>query len=78
MAGQAENRGVCLPRSMIKSQTLMPFVAVLFAVITINLQPSAQADTFGTSGNEFTIDFVKIGNTSNAADTTSYGAVPYE
>jgi formylglycine-generating enzyme required for sulfatase activity len=63
---------------MIKSQTLMPFVAVLFAVITINLQPSAQADTFGTSGNEFTIDFVNIGNTSNAADTTSYGAVPYE
>jgi len=56
----------------------MPFVAVLFAVITINLQPSAQADTFGTSGNEFTIDFVNIGNTSNAADTTSYGAVPYE
>ena len=63
---------------MIKLQTLMPFVAVLFAVITINLQPSAQADTFGTSGNEFTIDFVNIGNTSNAADTTTYGAVPYE
>ncbi len=35
---------------------------------------SAQADTFGTSGNEFTIDFVNIGN---AADTTTYGAVPY-
>jgi len=56
----------------------MPFVAVLFAVITINLQPFAQADTFGTSGNEFTIDFVNIGNAGNAADTTSYGAVPYE
>jgi formylglycine-generating enzyme required for sulfatase activity len=39
---------------------------------------SAQADTFGTSGNEFTIDFVNIGNAGNAADTTSYGAVPYE
>jgi len=63
---------------MIKSQMLMPFVAVLFAVITINLQPSAQADTFGTSGNEFTIDFVNIGNLDNAADTTTYGAVPYE
>ena len=33
---------------------------------------------FGTSGNEFTIDFVDIGNTGNTADTTSYGAVPYE
>jgi len=63
---------------MIKSQMMMPFVAVLFAVITINLQPSAQADTFGTSGNEFTIDFVNIGNLDNAADTTTYGAVPYE
>jgi formylglycine-generating enzyme len=53
-------------------------VAVLFAAFTLIIQPSAQADTFGTSGNEFTIDFVNIGNTDNAADTTSYGAVPYE
>ena len=52
--------------------------AVLFAAFTLNIQPAAQADTFGTSGNEFTIDFVNIGNTGNAADTTGYGAVPYE
>ena len=32
---------------------------------------SAQADTFGTSGNEFTVDFVNIGNAGNAADTTT-------
>jgi len=58
---------------------LMPFVAVLFAAVTLSIQPSAQADTFGTSGNEFTIDFVNIGNTGNAADPlTTYGAVPYE
>jgi formylglycine-generating enzyme required for sulfatase activity len=62
---------------MIKSQMLMPFVAV-FAAVTLSIQSSAQADTFGTSGNEFTIDFVNIGNTGNAADTTGYGAVPYE
>ena len=37
-----------------------------------------RAFTFGTTGNEFTIDFVNIGNTGNAADTTGYGAVPYE
>jgi len=54
------------------------FVAALFAAFTITTQPSAQADTFGTSGNEFTIDFVNIGNAGNAADTTGYGAVPYE
>jgi formylglycine-generating enzyme required for sulfatase activity len=53
-------------------------VAALFAAFTLNIQPAAQADMFGTSGNEFTIDFVNIGNTSNAADTTGYGAVPYE
>ena len=53
-------------------------VAALFAAFAITTQPSAQADTFGTSGNEFTIDFVNVGNAGNAADTTSYGAVPYE
>jgi hypothetical protein len=60
IAGQAENRLVYSSRSMIKSQTLMPFVAVLFAAFTT--QPSAKADTFGTRSNEFTIDFVDIGN----------------
>jgi formylglycine-generating enzyme len=53
-------------------------VAALFAAFTLNIQPAAQADTFGTSGNEFTIDFVNIGNAGNAADTTTYGAVPYD
>ena len=52
--------------------------AVLLTAFTLNIQPAAQADTFGTSGNEFTIDFVSVGNTSNLADTTGYGAVPYE
>jgi hypothetical protein len=58
--------------------------AVLFAAFTLNIQPAAQAglimssDTFGSGTNSFTIDFVGIGNTSNAADTTGYGAVPYE
>jgi formylglycine-generating enzyme len=53
-------------------------VAALLAAFTLSTQPSAQADTFGASGNEFTIDFVSIGNAGNAADTTTYGAVPYE
>ena len=53
-------------------------VTVFLAGFALITQPSAQADTFGTSGNEFTINFVDIGNTSNAADTTGYGAVPYE
>ena len=59
-------------------------IAVLLAAFTLITQPSASAglltssDTFGTSGHEFTIDFVNIGNAGNAADTTGYGAVPYE
>jgi len=50
------------------------FVAALFAAFTFSTQPSVQAHTFGTSGNEFTIDFVNIGNLNNAADTTGFGA----
>ena len=60
------------------SRLFSSIVAVLFAALTLIIQPSVQADTFGTSGNEFTIDFVNIGNAGNAADTTTYGAVPYE
>ena len=61
-----------------KSSVYSFAAAVLFAAVTLSIQPSAQADTFGTSGNEFTIDFVDIGHAGNAADTTTYGAVPYE
>ncbi len=39
---------------------------------------SAQADTFGSGSNAFTLNFVQISQTNNAADTTGYGAVPYE
>ena len=60
------------------NRLFLSVVAVLFAAFALITQPSAQADTFGTSGNEFTIDFVDIGNADNAADTTGYGAVPYE
>jgi formylglycine-generating enzyme required for sulfatase activity len=34
-------------------------------------------DTFGTGSNQFTIDFVGIGNPGNSHDTTGYGGVPY-
>ena len=61
-----------------KSSVYSFAAAALFAAVTLSIQPSAQADTFGTSGNEFTIDFVNIGHAGNAADTTTYGAVPYE
>jgi len=79
LAGQAANRWFYFPRFMIKSHTLMPLVAVLFAAVTLSIQPSAQADTWGGgTTNEFTVDFVSISQTNNTADTTTYGAVPYE
>ena len=47
---------------------------------------SAKADTFGTTGNEFTIDFVGIGNAGNGDDlgaggglySSPYGGVGYD
>ncbi len=54
-------------------------VAALLAAFTLSIQPSAQADTFGGgTTNQFTVDFVNISQTNNTADTTTYGAVPYE
>lgn len=38
---------------------------------------AAKADTFGTGGNQFTIDFTTIGNPGNDDDNTGYGSVQY-
>jgi formylglycine-generating enzyme required for sulfatase activity len=70
--------GELSPQALPMNRLFPSIVAVFFTAFTLIIQPSVQAETFGTSGNEFTIDFVNIGNTGNAADTTSYGAVPYE
>ena len=61
-----------------KSLAYSSSVAALFAAVTLSIQPSAQADTFGSGTNTFTIPFVPIVNTGNTADTTTYGAVPYQ
>jgi len=72
------NGGMAIRCLGMRTRPAVLVVAALFAAFTITTQPSAQADTFGTSGNEFTIDFVPIGNAGNAANTTGFGAVPYE
>lgn len=38
----------------------------------------ARADSFGTGGNGFEIEFVTVGQACNAADSTGYGAVTYD
>ena len=63
-----------------KTQTILS--AGILALLTVT---SAHADTFGSGGNAFTIDFVPIGNSGNADDagaggglySSPYGGVPY-
>lgn len=55
--------------------------AVLFAGFALASTTEAgpvSVDTFGSGANTFTIDFVNIGDTGNAADTTGYGDVAYQ
>jgi formylglycine-generating enzyme required for sulfatase activity len=52
-------------------------LSVLVAVGLIGSVSQSKADTFGSSDNQFTIDFTTIGNPGNAADTTGYGSVGY-
>jgi sulfatase modifying factor 1 len=87
-AGNLGNRGLILLGEVVcaaftdnypmKVRTVFPFVTVLSFVFTIAPRILAQADTFGTGTNSFTLDFVSVGNAGNLADTTGYGAVPYE
>ena len=53
-------------------------LSTLVAVGLIGGASQSKADTFGSGANAFTIDFVSVGNSGNSADTTGYGAVPYE
>ncbi len=46
--------------------------ALLFSTVLCS-----KADTFGSGGDQFTINFVPIGNAGNANDTTGYGGVAY-
>jgi formylglycine-generating enzyme len=62
---------------LMRKRTAFLVVAALFAAFAFTTQPSAQADTFGTGDNEFTINFAQIGNAGNISDSTGYGAVPY-
>ncbi len=51
--------------------TLRPLVAVAILALTAGTcAPTSLADTFGTGPNEFTIEFVDIGNPDNTDDTT--------
>jgi formylglycine-generating enzyme required for sulfatase activity len=55
---------------------------ILSLLVTVGLIGSASAqlattDTFGTGDNQFSLNFMTIGNAGNAADTTGYGSVGY-
>jgi hypothetical protein len=58
--------------------SIMKVSEVKFTAVSILFLASpAFADTFGTGGNQFNIDFATIGNAGNTADNTTYGAVGY-
>jgi formylglycine-generating enzyme required for sulfatase activity len=61
-----------------KVHTCSIAIAVVFAAFNAAIQSPAKADDFGSGANAFSIDFVQISNTNNAANTNGYGAVPYE
>jgi sulfatase modifying factor 1 len=61
-----------------RTRALFPIVAVMITAFNLITQMTAHADAFGAGTNTFALDFVNIGNAGNAADTTGYGAVPYE
>jgi hypothetical protein len=64
-------------------KTITTLAACALALTATN--STLRADTFGTTGNEFTLDFVNIGNPGNANDagagggiySSPYGGVPY-
>ena len=67
-----------------KTNTTTKLGITLAGVLALTVT-SAQADTFGSGGNAFTIDFVNISNPGNANDSgttglyfTPYGGVGYE
>ncbi len=53
-----------------KSSSRVWRAALCVAVVCVLFVSSSSADMFGTGGNQFTIDFVTIGNPGNPADTT--------
>jgi hypothetical protein len=68
-----------------KTTMTMKLGITLAGVLALTIT-SAHADTFGSGGNAFTIDFVNIGNAGNANDagagggiySTPYGGVSYD
>jgi formylglycine-generating enzyme required for sulfatase activity len=63
------------------SKYTFPSAVILGAVSIFSFSLSAQADTFGSGSNAFTLNFVQVSQTNNATDprtTNKYGAVPYE
>ena len=64
------------PEQPMKPMKPMAAVALGLA-LGMTTNGTARADTFGSGGNAFTIDFVNVGNPGNANDIGSYGGVAY-
>lgn len=54
---------------MVNQQRITAGLLIVLVILSL-LHQSAAADTFGSGANSFDIEFVRIGNPNNAADTT--------
>ncbi len=74
---QVTNSERKIPAMKPTMKTKSRFLILAFSASLPLTVPAAHADTFGSGDNTFTIGFVPIGNSGNAADGSGYGAVPY-
>ncbi len=59
-----------------KTRCFKNITAVLaFGLALMITETALRADTFGSGGNEFTIDFVTVGNPGNADDSGAGGGI---
>ena len=65
------------PKNSMKSK--IHLICAMLGIFVALSTPTSRADTFGSGGNTFTIDFVNVGNAVNANDsgTTGIYSSPY-
>ena len=65
-----------------KTRNYLTCTITMLGILGVLVTTTSRADTFGSGGNEFTIDFVNVGNAGNANDSGPnggpYGGVAYD
>ena len=56
---------------------MMKRLFIVLVLSSLSAQAQTITETFGSGANQFSIEFVAIGNSGNNSDSTGYGAVSY-